>query len=73
MPPTGRFDQLRRQMLTFSLGDQPADHAATENIQHDIQAVSLSFGGTPQFGDVPRPHLIGRGGQKHGPGMVLMA
>src|SRR5919108_511 len=64
LPSTSLCDQFFCQRRGFAFGDHPTDHIAAEHVQNDIQVVIRPFGRTQQFGDIPAPQLVGRGGQQ---------
>jgi hypothetical protein len=57
-------DQLLRQRRTLPTGDHPADGITAEDVQDDVEVEVSPLGWTQQLGDVPRPDLIGTGGQQ---------
>ena len=63
------FSQVSSMSLLASVGafagrDHPADHVAAEDVENDVEVKIGPLGGTAQFGDVPTPQPIGRGGQQ---------
>lgn len=50
----------------FARIDHPADDVAAEDIEDDLKNEVRPLGRSQQFGVVPTPELIGRGGQKLG-------
>ncbi|KFB73513.1 MAG: hypothetical protein AW09_001226 [Candidatus Accumulibacter phosphatis] len=57
-------DQLLCQFGGFPGGDHPANDIATENIEDHVEVKAGALGRPLQLGDVPAPHLVGRGGQE---------
>src|SRR6202162_6647261 len=49
---------------TLGIGHAPADHAAAENVQDDVEIVVAPLRWPLQFGDVPGPDCIGPFRQK---------
>ena len=50
----------------FRVGDTPANDAAAEDVEDDIQVEIRPFGRSHQLGDIPRPDLVGGFGQQLG-------
>src|SRR3954453_23147979 len=48
----------------FSIGDTPADDAAAEDVEDNVQVEIRPFGRSHQLGDIPRPDLVGGFGQQ---------
>jgi len=44
---------------SFDIGDAPADHAAAEDVEDDVQVEIAPLGWPHQLGDVPGPDLVG--------------
>ena len=61
---TALGDETSRQLGAFSVGHHPARHVAREDVQDDVQVVVGPFDRATQLGDIPRPNLVGRFGQK---------
>ena len=59
----GIVEQRAEQGGGFSVGDTPADHAAAEDVEDDIQIEIVPLGGSHQFGDIPGPDLVGAFGE----------
>ena len=55
---------LLGQCGAFARRHHPADHVAAEDVEDDVEVEVGPLGGTAQFGDVPAPQLVGRGGQQ---------
>lgn len=51
---------------TFRMLDAPADDAAADDVEDDVEIEVRPFDRPHQFGDVPGPHLIGGTGQQFG-------
>src|ERR1700709_21544 len=60
----GVFEQLLEQGGVFSIGDTPADDAAAEDVEDDIQGEIRPFGRSHQFRYIPRPDLVRGFGQQ---------
>ncbi len=54
----GVGDELLGQGRRLRRGKHPANHIAAEDIQDDVEVEVRPRHGTPEFRDVPRPHLI---------------
>ena len=52
------IEQWPEQRGAFSIGDTPADHAAAEDVEDDVEVEVAPFGWSHQLGDVPGPHLV---------------
>src|SRR6201994_4924819 len=50
----------------ISVGDAPADDAAADDVEDDVQVEIRPFGWSHQLGDIPRPDLVGGFGQQLG-------
>ena len=48
----------------FSIGQQPADHQAAEDVDDDIEVKEAPLDGALEFGDIPAPDLIGARSQE---------
>ena len=64
MPDKGVVKQFLEQDGVFSIGDTPADDAAAEDVEDDIQVEIRPFGRSHQFRYIPRPDLVGGLGQQ---------
>src|ERR1700689_3647388 len=62
----GVVKKLLEQDGVFNIGDTPADNAAAEDIEDDIQVEIRPFGRSHQFRNIPRPDLVGGFGQQLG-------
>jgi len=62
----GVVEQGGEQRGAFSVGDAPADDAAAEDVEDDVEVEGGPCGGSLQLGDVPRPDLVGLHGQQLG-------
>src|ERR1700712_4153672 len=60
----GVVEQLLEQGGVFSIGDTPADDAAAEDVEGDIQVEIRPFGRSHQFRYIPRPDLVRGFGQQ---------
>ena len=58
------LDELAGQCGAFARRHHPADDVAAEDVENDVEVKVGPLGGTAQFGDVPTPQPIGRGGQQ---------
>ena len=56
----GIGNQLLGQLGTLARRNQPAYDVAAEDVQDDVQVEASPLDGPLEFGDVPRPHLVGR-------------
>src|SRR5262249_56891236 len=65
-------DQARGQVGLLTVGEHPADHVATVDVEDDVEVVVGPLGWAEQFGDVPAPDLIGGGRQQLRPGVGRM-
>jgi len=61
---TAGLDQDSGQVSRLALSHHPAHHIATEDLEDDIQIEVGPHRRTAQLGDVPRPQLVGSGGQQ---------
>ena len=61
---TAGLDQDSGQVSRLALSHHPAHHIPAEDVEDDIQIEVAPHRRTAQFGDVPRPHLIGGRGQQ---------
>ena len=66
---TGFADQFARQEGAFAVGQHPADDAAAEDVDDDVELEIAPLGWSLELGNVPRPHLIGSGGEQFGLGI----
>jgi hypothetical protein len=62
----GVLEQRPKQRGAFRIGDAPADHPAAENVQDHVEIEIGPLCRPHQFGDVPRPDLVGLFGQQFG-------
>ena len=60
------LDQALGQGRAFARGHHPADDVAAEDVENDVEVEVGPLGRPEQFGDVPRPDLVGAGGQELG-------
>ncbi len=60
----GILDEEFGQLGRFPFGDHPAGDVAAEDVDDYVKLKVVPFDRTAQFGDVPTPQLIGRGGQQ---------
>ena len=60
----GFRDQPPGQLGGLAVGHHPADHAAAEDVQDDVEVEVRPFDRAQQLGDVPGSDLIGAGGQQ---------
>jgi hypothetical protein len=58
------LEQRPKQRGAFGICDAPANHPAAENIQDHVKKEIGPFRRPHQFGDVPRPDLVGHFGQQ---------
>ena len=52
-------DGLLGQLCVLAFGDQPAHHQAAEDVQVPVEVEARPLGQPLEFGDIPRPDLIG--------------
>src|SRR5680860_368101 len=57
----GGLDQVCGQLSVLGFGDRPGHHVPREDVDDHVQVVVDATVGTAQFGDVPRPTLVGAG------------
>lgn len=69
----GVAEQSLEQGSVFSISDTPADGAATEDIDNDVEVEIGPFRWPFEFRDVPRPDFIRVYGQQFGLGVERMA
>jgi hypothetical protein len=62
----GVLQQRLEEGGTFAIGDAPADHAAAEDVEDDVEVEVAPLGWPHQLGDVPGPDLIGAFSQQFG-------
>ena len=62
----GVVEQRPEQRGAFGIGHAPADHAAAEDVENDVEIEVAPLRWPHQFGDVPGPDLVGTFGQKFG-------
>ena len=62
----GVVEQGGEQRGAFGVGDAPADDAAAEDIEDDVEVEVGPLGRADELGDVPGPDLVGRFGQQFG-------
>src|SRR5947209_18986674 len=62
----GVVKHLLEEDGVFGIGDTPADDAAAEDVEDDIQVEIRPFAWSHQFRYVPRPDLVGGLGQQLG-------
>jgi hypothetical protein len=60
------IEQQLEQGGAFCIGDAPADHAAAEDVEDDVEIEVAPLAGSHQLGDVPGPHFIGPFDQQFG-------
>ena len=60
----GVLEKRPKQRGAFGICDVPANHPAPENIQDHVEIELGPLRRTHQFGDVPRPDLVGHFGQQ---------
>jgi len=67
---TGFLDQLRRQNSRLSMSHHPAGDITAEDVHDDVEIEVAPFDGALELGDIPGPHLVGRGRQEFGLGVM---
>ena len=65
------LDKLLGKFLRLLVGDHPAHHAATINIEHDIEVEIGPGRRSLELGDVPTPELVDPSSKQFRLGMVL--
>jgi hypothetical protein len=66
-------DQAFGEFSAFAAGDHPTDDKAAEDIEDDVEIEIGPFGGAMEFGEIPRPELVGSGGEEFRFGIGGMA
>src|SRR5713226_3409599 len=66
LPATGLVNEPLGQRGALAMGHHPADHVATEDVEHDVEVEVGPLRGSEQLGDVPTPELVGPAGQQLG-------
>lgn len=66
---SGVTDKSLGQLGAFTQGDHPAGDIPAEDIKDDVEIEIGPLGRAMEFGDIPRPELIGSGGQEFGFGI----
>src|ERR1700728_22604 len=66
VPGEGFLEQWLEERGAFGIRDQPAYDPSTEDVDDDVEVEIGPLHGTHQFGDVPRPDLVGTGGEQLG-------
>src|SRR5512139_1435085 len=64
LPLATLFDEPLGEHRRLPMGNHPAHHVAAEDIQNHVEGEVYPLGRPLQLGDVPRPELIGSGGEK---------
>jgi len=62
----GVLQQRLEEGSTFDIGDAPADDAAAEDVEDNVEVEVAPLGWPHQLGDVPGPDLVGTFGQQFG-------
>ena len=57
-------NQLLGQLSAFARRNQPAYDVAAEDVQNDVEVKASPLGRPLEFGNVPRPDLVGRQSQQ---------
>jgi hypothetical protein len=73
MPGDGVVEQRLEQRGALCIGDAPANHAATEDVEDDVEIEVTPFGWPHQLGDIPGPDLVRPVGQQSGLPLDRMA
>ena len=55
------------------MGQEPAHHVATEDVEQDVEVVPGPGRGAAELGDIPAPELVGRRGEELGRGVPRMS
>jgi len=63
----GLIHHLPGQFTAFTIGHHPSHDVPAENIHRHVQVVVAPFDRPSQFGNVPRPNLVGTRCQQFGP------
>src|ERR1700684_2587759 len=63
---TGVRNEPFGQLRTLTVGDHPAHHIATEDVEDDVEIEVCPLRRTEQFRDIPAPELVGSGLQQFG-------
>ena len=58
-------NELLGQLRAFARRNQPVYDVATEDVQNDVKVKASPLGRPLEFGDVPRPDLVGRHGHQN--------
>ena len=69
----GMADEPVGQLGGLPVGDHPSDDTAAEDVEDHIEEEVDPLGGPLELGDVPRPELVGGGGQEFGAGVAGMS
>ena len=65
----GVGDQLFGERGRLAQREHPPDDIATEDIEDDVEVITSPLRGPLELGDIPRPHLVGPGGEELGLGL----
>ena len=60
---TGISNELLGQIGALTRRNQPANDVAAKDVQNDVEMKASPLDRAFEFGDVPRPDLVGRCGQ----------
>ncbi len=61
---TGLLDQTTGQRRVLPVGDHPAHDVAAEDVEQDVEVEVRPLLRPEQLGQIPRPYLIGSGGDE---------
>ncbi len=70
LPGATFANQALGKLGGLAVRHHPANHVAAENVDDDVKIKIRPLGWTFELGDIPRPHLIGRGGKQFGLAVV---
>jgi len=66
-------DQAFGEFSAFAAGDHPPDDKTAEDIEDDVEIEVGPFGRAMEFSEIPRPELVGSGGEEFRFGVGGMA